>query len=168
MPWIKMRSDLDTDPRVIAMATELGIPELHVVGCLYRLWSWADTHTVDGNDLGVTDYTLDRLTACTGFSVALRNVGWLEGRDCHLSFPRFAEHNGQTAKSRCQTASRVARMRNAHVTPTPLPDKRREENINTPPTPRRRGERGGQRKSAAEKRDETIAKAVASIHGGFA
>lgn len=32
--WIKMRTNLDTDWRVIEMAGHLGIAELHVVGCL--------------------------------------------------------------------------------------------------------------------------------------
>ena len=129
--WIKMRTNLDTDWRVIEMAGHLGIPELHVVGCLWKLWTWADQHTLDGNAIRVTDVTLDRFTGVTGFAHALRKVGWLEGQDSALSFPRFAEHNGQTAKNRAETNKRVARHRNANtvtnVTPKPLPEKRREE-----------------------------------------
>ena len=126
-----MRTNLDTDWRVIEMAGHLGIPELHVVGCLWKLWTWADQHTLDGNAIRVTDVTLDRFTGVTGFAHALRKVGWLEGQDSALSFPRFAEHNGQTAKNRAETNKRVARHRNANtvtnVTPKPLPEKRREE-----------------------------------------
>lgn len=129
--WIKMRSNLDGDWRVIAIAAELGVPELHVVGCLWKVWSWADQHFLDGNAIRVTDVTLDRFTSLTGFSAALRKVGWLEGRDSALTFPRFAEHNGQTAKKRCETAIRVAKSRNAKrvtdVTQKVLPEKRREE-----------------------------------------
>lgn len=127
--WIKMRSNLDSDPRVIALASELGIPEMHVIGCLWKVWSWADSHSLDGNAIRVTDVTLDRFTAVTGFAAALRKVGWLEGRDNALTFPRFAEHNGQTAKKRGETAIRVAKCRNAKavtdVTQKVLPDKRR-------------------------------------------
>ena len=134
--WIKMRTNLDTDWRVIEMAGHLGIAELHVVGCLWKLWTWADQHTLDGNAIRVTSVTLDRFTGVTGFADALRKVGWLEGRDNALSFPRFAEHNGQTAKNRAETNKRVARHRNANtvtdVTQKPLPEKRREEKrINT-------------------------------------
>lgn len=129
--WIKMRTNLDTDWRVIEMSSHLGIAELHVVGCLWKLWTWADQHTLDGNAIRVTSVTLDRFTGVTGFSEALRKVGWLEGRDNALSFPRFAEHNGQTAKNRAETNKRVARHRNANavtdVTQKPLPEKRREE-----------------------------------------
>ena len=133
--WIKMRTNLDTDWRVIEMSGHLGIPELHVVGCLWKLWTWADQHTLDGNAIRVTSVTLDRFTGVTGFADALRKVGWLDGRDNALSFPRFAEHNGQTAKNRAETNKRVARHRNANtvtnVTPKPLPEKRREEKSNT-------------------------------------
>ena len=135
--WIKMRTNLDTDPRVIEMAFSLGIPELHVIGLLWKVWAWADQHTLDGNALRVTCVTLDRFTAVTGFADALRKVGWLDGRDGLLSFPRFAEHNGQTAKNRAETNVRVAKHRNANrvtnVTPKPLPEreKRREEKSNT-------------------------------------
>jgi hypothetical protein len=129
--WIKMRTNLDSDVRVIEMAQLLGISELHVVGCLWKLWSWADQHTHDGNAIRVTGVTLDRFTAVTGFADALRKVGWLEGRDGALTFPRFAEHNGQTAKNRAETKERVAKHRNAKavtdVTQNPLPEKRRGE-----------------------------------------
>ena len=129
--WIKMRTNLDTDPRVIEIATRLGIGELQVVGMLWKVWSWADSHTLDGNAIRVTDVTLDRFTLVTGFADALRKVGWLEGHDGLLTFPRFAEHNGQTAKNRAETKERVAKHRNAKpvtdVTPKPLPEKRREE-----------------------------------------
>jgi hypothetical protein len=136
--WIKMRINLDTDPRVIEMASVLETTELHVVGCLWKVWSWADSHTLDGNAIRVTDVTLDRFTGVTGFAVALRKVGWLEGRDGALTFPRFSEHNGQTAKKRAETKERVAKHRsgkaeecNANcvtsVTQKVLPEKRREE-----------------------------------------
>ena len=132
--WIKMRTNLDTDPRVIEMAAALGIPELQVVGCLWKVWAWADQHTLDGNAIRVTGVTLDRFTCVPGFADALRNVGWLQGRDTALCFPRFAEHNGQTAKKRAETKDRVAKHRNAQrepdVTRKALPEKRREEKIN--------------------------------------
>ncbi len=134
--WIKMRTNLDSDPRVLEIASALSLPDLQVVGCLWKLWSWADMHTVDGNDVRVTKVTLDKLVGVTGFADALRAVGWLVGRDTAITFPRFSEHNGQTAKNRVLTAKRVAKHKgkkgedgNAEVTQQPLPreEKRREE-----------------------------------------
>lgn len=129
--WIKMATTLDTNPHVLEMVDLLEREVLHVIGMLWKVWSWADAHSLDGNALRVTDVTLDRFTNCPGFADALRKVGWLEGRDRALSFPRFAEHNGQTAKNRALCKDRVTKNRNAlrvtDVTQEPLPEKRREE-----------------------------------------
>lgn len=129
--WIKMRTNLDTDPRVIELAAILNMTELHVIGCLWRLWSWADEHSEDGNALRVTYVTLDRFTCVTGFAHALKKVGWLDGEEGNLCFPNFTDHNGQTAKKRAETNKRVAKHRNANrvtnVTQKALPEKRREE-----------------------------------------
>lgn len=134
--WIKMRTNLDTDPRICELSTALNLPNLYVVGCLWKLWAWADEHTIDGNAVRVTEVTLDRFTGVTGFAAELRKVGWLEGRDSALSFPRFAEHNGQTAKNRALTAKRVAehkaRKGNAETVSGALPrEEKRREDINT-------------------------------------
>ena len=125
--WIKMRSNIDHDWRVVRMAELLGIPELHVVGCLWKVWSWADQNSEDGNALCVTDVTLERYTSVTGFAHAMRQVGWLSGESGALTLPNFTEHNGQTAKKRAKTQARVQKHRNAFVTLKALPEKRREE-----------------------------------------
>jgi hypothetical protein len=144
MDWIKMRTCLDSHPKVIAIAAQLNKPELHIVGCLFKVWSWADQHSIDGNAIRVTDVTLDRMVSLDGFSAALREVDWMTGRANAISFPRFDQHNGQTAKNRAETSLRVAKHRNAkpvtHVTQKPLPEKRREEknissNEDITPTP---------------------------------
>ena len=135
--WIKMRVNLDTDPAVIGIASELGIPELHAIGLLWKVWSWADQHTETGNRISVTSVTLDRFTGVTGFANALRKVGWLTGKDGALTFPKFDRHNGLTAKLRGKTQKKVSKWRNqktvTDVTRKRLPDKRREDkNIDTP------------------------------------
>ena len=133
--WIKMRCNLDTDWRVIQIASQLEMSELHVVGCLWKLWTWADQNTADGNAVSVTDVTLDRFTGVTGFASSMRNVGWLTGENYQITFPNFVEHNGSTAKKRAKTQQRVTKHRNARsvtdVTLKALPEKRREEKKNT-------------------------------------
>jgi hypothetical protein len=132
--WIKMRSNLDTHPKVIAMACELSTTELHVVGMLWKVWTWADQHSLDGNAICVTESFLNRITCNAGFCAAMKKVGWLIGNDGELAFPRFTEHNGKTAKSRSETAVRVNKHRearnakcNAKSVTNALPEKRREE-----------------------------------------
>lgn len=132
--WVKMRSNLDTHPKVVAIACDLETSELHVVGMLWKVWTWADQHSLDGNAICVTESFLNRITGNANFSTALRNVGWLDGNDGELTFPRFSEHNGKTAKSRSETALRVNKHRsevkqkcNAPTVTNALPEKRREE-----------------------------------------
>lgn len=110
--WIKMRTNLDADPRVVKIADTLGKPELYVVGMLWKVWSWADAHTLDGNGICVTSVTLDRFTGVKGFAKSLEEVGWLEEKNGKISFPRFGEHNGKTAKKRMETYERVKKHRN--------------------------------------------------------
>lgn len=137
--WIKIELTLPDKPEVIRMAFQLKIDQDAVAGKLFRVWSWADQNSVDGNGIPVTEAFLNRLTDCKRFTVAMRAVGWLEGEDGLLSFPNFGRHNGRTAKERAQTNRRVAdsRQRNCNgdsvtsvtVPPLekPLPEKRREE-----------------------------------------
>jgi len=103
-----MRCDLSTAPKVVHLSSLLSQDRFAIVGRLHTLWSWADQHSVDGNAMTVTESFIDELVNSPGFACALRKVGWLEGRENLLSLPRFAEHNGQTAKQRALTASRVA------------------------------------------------------------
>lgn len=126
--WIKMRTNLDTDPRVVGIAERLGVTEFEVVGCLWKVWAWADEHSLDGNAISVTSVTLERITrVAPGFMSALIDVGWLLESDGKITFPRFDEHNGNTAKSRALTQKRVKRHRNVESVTPALPEKRRED-----------------------------------------
>ena len=44
--WIKVKTDLATDPAVIRTAATLGLTEDVVVGKLCRLWSWANKYYI--------------------------------------------------------------------------------------------------------------------------
>jgi hypothetical protein len=128
--WIKMRLNLDTDPKVMVMAADLQCHELMVVGALWKFWGWVNQHSVDGNGLSVTEALLDRYVGVTGLCAAMRKVGWLEGDDWALCVPNFIEHNGATGKARALTSQRVAKHRdgrNGDSVTGALPEKRREE-----------------------------------------
>jgi hypothetical protein len=139
--WLKMRHDLADDPAVIRLASLCGLDEDAVIGKLFRLWSWADRHTRDGNVEGVDLAWVDRLAGCDGYGAALVRVGWLAETGEGLSFPRFDRHCSDTAKTRALGKNRAETHRNAaSVTPCDdpvtldaLPEKRREE---LPPLPR--------------------------------
>jgi hypothetical protein len=144
--WLKMRHDLADDPSIIRTAADLGIDEDAVLGKCFRLWSWADRHTTDGQASGIGLAWVDRLTRCDGFGAALVRAGWLAELDGGLCFPRFDRHCSDTAKqraldSRLKAEKRDVRQRAGQKPdkcPDPIrttagPEKRREED---PPPPR--------------------------------
>ncbi|MDD2707539.1 MAG: hypothetical protein PHV34_05970 [Verrucomicrobiae bacterium] len=104
--WIKMRCNLDTDPAVIQISSGLKKDRYFVVGRLHKLWSWANEHLEDGQNVPVDSAFLDSLVECPGFAEQLRHVHWLSGRDGDLSFPNFERHNGSSAKTRALDALR--------------------------------------------------------------
>jgi hypothetical protein len=144
--WLKMRHDLADDPSIIRAAADLGIDEDAVLGKCFRLWSWADRHTTDGQASGIGLAWVDRLTRCDGFGAALVRAGWLDELDGGLCFPRFDRHCSDTAKQRALDSRLTAEKRDVRqragqkpdkcpdaIRTTAGPEKRREED---PPPPR--------------------------------
>jgi len=110
-PWIKVRTDLRDDPRVCAMADRLGVGEATVIGGCVIVWSIADAHSTDGHLPGMTADTIQRKTAIPGIAQAMEAVGWLIITDDGVTIPDFGRHNGASAKSRAQAATRKQRQR---------------------------------------------------------
>jgi len=131
--WIKMRTNLDTDPAVVRISSRLKSDRFATVGRLHRIWAWANEHLTDGQDVPIDSVFLDQLVDCSGFAEAMRHVGWLTGRDGFLCFPSFERHNGASAKARALDADRKRESRKTsekrpaqNRTQTGL-EKRREE-----------------------------------------
>jgi hypothetical protein len=110
-PWIKMRADLWDDPRVLILADHLKTDEGHVIGGLYRLWSLADLHSVDGKLPGYSASIIDRRVGLPGFANAMVEVGWLGLDESGAKIPDFEIHNGLSAKKRAQGAARKQKER---------------------------------------------------------
>ena len=109
--WLKFEKATPDKPEVFAIAAILGIDPDAVVGKLMRVWSWFDTHTIDGNAESVTPELLDRIAGVTGFVSAMSDAEWIEIDDGGVYLPNFGRHNGKTAKKRALTAKRVANHR---------------------------------------------------------
>lgn len=116
--WIKMRSNLWDDPRIAKLCDLTDQPETMVVGALYWLWAAADQHSEDGLMHGLTLRSIDRKTGVKGIGDALVSIGWIEDSDNGIIIARFDEHNGESAKKRCQTARRVANFKARNATET--------------------------------------------------
>ena len=125
--WIKMRSNLWDDPRIAKLCDITDQSEAAIVGGLYWLWATADQHSEDGMMHGLTLRAIDRKTGIKGFGDALVVAGWLEDSEEGVRIVRFDEHNGASAKKRCQTAKRVANFKAGNATESPA-----EQECNAP------------------------------------
>jgi hypothetical protein len=113
--WIKLEKDLRTDPRVLRMASQLGVTlDRHgcvtlVLGGLAQIWMLADTHVGNGDilPLGIDD--INDIVGIQGF-VQLIPQDWLQIVDAdNVKLPGFHKHNGTVAKERAQGQKRNAR-----------------------------------------------------------
>lgn len=122
--WIKMRSNLWDDPRVTRIVDMTDSCEAAVVGALYWLWSAADQHSTDGVMNGLSIRGIDRKTGIKGFGDALVAIGWIADHPEGVRIVNFDDHNGASAKKRCETARRVSKHRsgNCDVTQEALQD----------------------------------------------
>jgi len=139
--WLKFEKATPDKPEVFAIAARLDLDPDAVVGKLIRVWSWFDTHTVDGNGRSVTPALLDRIASVTGFTRAMEAEGWIVVTPAGVSLPNFDRHTGETAKGRALGAKRSADHRaksnGDSVTPTvtaalPREEKKREEQEQEP------------------------------------
>lgn len=74
--WIKMRVNLDTDPRVWQISQQLRIGVSEVVFCLYKTTCWFQVH----GKYGVAECNpnvLDAFLKQNGFAEALCEVDWM-------------------------------------------------------------------------------------------
>lgn len=93
------------------VAAKLGIPHAHALGLCVLAWMFFDEQTADGRAEGATLEMLDEVVGHSGFSHALRDVGWLRVRDGSLEVPNFERLMGESAKKRANDATRQRRKR---------------------------------------------------------
>ena len=136
--WIKLRVDLDTDPRVLTMAdllstsgaTYIFTPAARdllgvtptitrnamrdvTLASLFRLWRDANRHTRDGTFRHCTLDYLDVIGGIPGFGRALAAVGWaVEDTETHtVTLVNFLEMNTPAKESGTSAAARQKRYR---------------------------------------------------------
>ena len=132
--WIKLRKDIHGDPAVIGIAAGTGLDVDTVVGKLTKLWSWADSHTVDGFIRNATFEWIDGLVGVNFFAENLEKNRWLKRKKGGIVIPNFERHNGESAKQRGLTAMRVEKTRNGKNVTDALPDKTRQDKSRTDKT----------------------------------
>lgn len=105
--WIKMRSELQSHPKVVRILSATQSDKFRVIGGLHAMWAVFDTHSTDGTLFGYTPDLMDHVIGWPGFSEAMLAVNWLtyDGKQT-LILPEFDEHNSQGAKRRAEDQKR--------------------------------------------------------------
>lgn len=152
--WIQFRKALPGDIRTLRIARALrerhsltsnALSVTLTLGCLSKLWMYADEHIADDDTLNVSLDDIDEIVGVQGFAEALP-ADWLKVLDAQrVELPDFIAHNGTSAKRRSQGAKRQATYRHTHrnaivtrhsVTSNGArPDQNREDQTKNPPTP---------------------------------
>lgn len=134
--WIKMRTNLPTNPKVVTLSCALRAHVREIVGACFIVWAIADTHSTDGKLPGYTAEVLDNAVGIDGFTAQMAAVGWAEITSEGVVLTGFTKHNGKTAKRRADSARRASRYRDKPVRKTsrdvvtksaPREEKKREE-----------------------------------------
>ena len=123
--WIKVEIATPDKPEVFEIAQSLNIDPEAVFTKLFRVWSWFDQHSENGNAPLTLRALLDSRAGVPGFADAMEKVGWLRVDGNVLSLPNFDRHVGKSAKKRALTARRVAAHKKQvtpEVTLTALPN----------------------------------------------
>lgn len=177
--WIRMRSCLITDPKVMAIGRHLqtrpifsrwltcdqyddavicdGALRYVVTGALHNVWCNANEHCDGDTVLGADLLWVDAVSGIEGFGSAMESVGWVESFEGGIRFPKFNRHN--TSGAERQRRYREKRALQSDVTRNvtqrnavaPREEKRREEK-NTggiPPITPRSTRKPRQQKAAA-------------------
>ena len=152
--WIKMRSGLYSDPKVLAIAKHLmansqfrnwafcgdrdsSLSDVTlrycVTGALHNAWCNANEHSRNGVVEHASIEWIDSVTEVPGFGEAMQKVGWVQVTPQGLNFPNFNRHNTSGAerqkkyRDKKRDESDVTRDVTRDVTLRPREEKRREE-----------------------------------------
>jgi hypothetical protein len=142
--WIKWTKGLCRKPEVVTLSSRFERDRFSIAARLMCVWEWTDEVTNDGAVPGVSLDFIDELAGIKGFGEGMIAVGWLSLMGDGVEFTNYIANNGNTGKSRAQAQKRqnVSRLkRDKSVTESVTREEKRREEINTPLTPLKGGER---------------------------
>ena len=98
--WIKLRTSLFKDGRVLKVSRDCHALPVTVLGALAALWSLGDQYAdSDGTIHGWTSTDFDREIGIDGFCESLPEE-WIDLSGESIKLPKYIEHNGSTGKKR--------------------------------------------------------------------
>lgn len=113
--WMKMEVATPDKPEVFEIAGILNLDPEVVFTKLFRVWSWFDQHSENGNAPVTLRALLDSRANVTGFCAAMEKVGWLKIDGQFITLPNFERHVGESAKKRALTSRRAAKHRKSNA-----------------------------------------------------
>lgn len=135
--WLKVEKSTARKPEIMGIARELSITMDAAFGLCFRFWCWCDDNLTTGDTFCVTESLLDETFGKQKFASAMVKVGWLQFDGDMMTVPNFERHLSKGAKTRAETAIRMADCRkrkreeryagDESVTKKASPEKRREE-----------------------------------------
>lgn len=75
---VTMPRNYHEKPEVLELANQLGIPPLHVVGCMYRVCAWLEDHGIEIEGPLVSIVAVDSLVGIKGFAAAAKRLGIID------------------------------------------------------------------------------------------
>ena len=76
--WIKVRTNLGTDPHVVRIAYACRTHPVRIVGACVTLWSVADAHADVDMLRNMSAQALDSMVDVPGFTAEMVSVGWIK------------------------------------------------------------------------------------------
>lgn len=159
--WIKWTKGLVRKREVVVMAAQLGKSRHEIASRLMQVWEWCDDNLSesdfdsDGNaSLIIGDKSfVDDEAGLVGFADAMASpdVRWLiPGEGGRVTFPKFDNHNGSTAKKRLYEKKKKAKQRMSSDSSPKCP-----QNPGTKTGTRGEERRGDERREENSNRDRT-------------
>ena len=109
--WIKVRTNLGTDPHVVRIAYACRTHPVRIVGACVTLWSVADAHADVDMLRNMSAQALDSMVDVPGFTAEMVSVGWIKEHEGALEIVNFSENNGPNSKRRYLEATRQQKSR---------------------------------------------------------
>lgn len=130
MSWIKFRTKLKDDGRVLIVSRKCHEKPVTVIGALITLWTYADTHADENGVLyGWTSEDVNRRVDVENFAESLPPE-WIDLSGEWVQLPNYAQHNGTTGKTRAEDQKRKKLSRKRPDKTVTREEKIREEKSN--------------------------------------
>jgi hypothetical protein len=94
MSWVKIRINLETDPRLLKLSRDVGLSADESLVILYRLAGWFDT-SGDYGIMRTTPQTVDAFLRIKGVYASLYSVGWISSINGIIRLNWFTDVSGK-------------------------------------------------------------------------